>query len=125
MKPFLFLIVSLGLILITGCAATKDPDAGLFDAFHPGGPVYKSVEIVAERPAPTEPPFGTYFETESKPPAALTDPYLIRGYWAWKRNDWEWINSRWVQRPRPGLIWINARSYATGPRTFWQSGYWQ
>ena len=125
MKSFFFVSVLFCLLVASGCSAIKEPDSGVFDAFHPGGPVYKPQEVVAERPAPSEPPFGTYFETDSKPPATFTDPYQIRGYWAWKRNDWEWINARWVQRPRPGLIWINARSYSSGPRTFWQTGYWQ
>jgi len=124
MKNNSCLVLITCLTLLGGCASV--PETGEFGPLRPGGPFYQPQEIIVEKPMPTEPPFGTYFEGEEKaPPASFSDPYFIRGYWGWKNNDWEWITGRWVQRPRPGLLWINARSYSTGPVVYWQTGYWE
>ncbi len=116
------LIVS-GLALLGGCSPLSDSGKP-HGPFHPGGEVYQPQEFVAEKPEPAEPPFGTYFEDTKESPPKMADPYWIRGYWAWKNDDWEWINGRWVERPRPGLLWINPQSYLAG-RIYWRSGYWQ
>jgi hypothetical protein len=130
MKPvniFSLPVMAACLALLAGCANLFDSEKpGVFGPYSPGGPVYQPQELVADKPMPSEPPFGTYFEDADKSaPASFADPYWIRGYWAWKNNDWEWIPARWVERPRPGLLWINAHSSDIGSRTFWQTGYWQ
>jgi len=120
------LLATLGLALVGGCAGSADSGrVAQFDAFHPGGPVYQPQEIVAEKPLPAEAPYGTFFEESKAVPAHSVNPYWIRGYWAWKNGDWEWIPACWVECPRPGLIWINARAYTSGPHTYWQTGYWE
>lgn len=112
------------LISLAGCATpSRQPVA--FGPLQPGGPVYEPRELVVEKTLPAEPPPGTYFEESKAAPPGMSDPYWIRGYWGWKDSDWEWIPGRWVERPRPGLIWINARSYSVGPRVFWVTGYWE
>ncbi len=113
-------------LLSAGCASSSHTGrVAQFDPYHPGGPVYQSQEFVADKPMPAEAPYGTYFDDTKAVPANLANPYWIRGYWAWKNKDWEWIAGRWVECPKPGLIWINARSYTSGPHTFWQTGFWQ
>lgn len=126
MRAATVLIFALGGFLLAGCTSPMRPgESGAFGPLRPGGPVYAPQEMVVEKPMPATPPFGTYFEESKAAPSGMTDPYWIRGYWGWKNSDWEWIPGRWVERPKPGLLWINARSYSVGPRVFWVTGYWE
>lgn len=113
-----------------GCSSTPpvrptDPSKQMaFDLVNPGGPVYAPRDYAVPEPPPADPPFGKYFANDQPDtPPAMRDPYWIAGHWIWKNNLWEWIEGRWVERPRPGLIWINSR-YIGGPRQIWQTGYW-
>ena len=93
---------------------------------NPGGEIYRPVEVLVSEPMPAEPPFGKYFANDQPPiPTGMADPYWIAGYWGWKEPDWEWIPGRWVERPRPGLIWINPRYTRTGGQQYWVAGYWE
>jgi hypothetical protein len=127
MRKFFFLLFLASLVLLEGCTTGADSARPtVFDAFHPGGPVYQPQEFVVEEPRPTEPPFGTYFEGTDQPaPPSFSDPYWITGYWGWKSKYWEWIPGQWVERPRPGLLWINASSITIGSHIYWKSGYWE
>jgi len=99
---------------------------GQFGPLQPGGPVFQPVEVPVTEPPPVDPPFGRYFANDQAPvPDGMKDPYWISGYWGWKRQDWDWVPGRWVERPRPGVIWINARYLATGGQQYWATGYWQ
>lgn len=98
---------------------------GVHGPLNPGGPVFHPVEVLVLDPAPTDPPFGKYFANDEAPqPPGMKDPYWISGYWGWKKDAWDWVPGRWVERPRPGVIWINARYYTTGGQQYWSAGYW-
>jgi hypothetical protein len=119
----------LALLLLAGCAQTPISHSGggkPFGPLNPGGPIFQPVEVLVAEPMPTEPPFGKYFANDQPPvPAGLANPYWIAGYYGWKEPDWEWIPGRWVERPRPGVIWINPRYYHTGGQQYWVAGYWE
>lgn len=127
MKLLLLLTLS---ALVAGCADTPpvrptDPTKQVaFDLVNPGGPIYQPRQFGVGEPPPADPPFGKFFSNDrpDNPPITFRDPYWITGYYTWKGNQWEWIAGRWVERPRPGLIWINAR-YLGNAR--WQTGYWE
>ena len=125
MRPLLVLAC----VLLAACAqnpVTQSAKPARFDALHPGGPVYQAAEILVAEPMPTEPPFGKYFANDQPSvPPGFANPYWISGYWGWKNTDWEWIPGRWVERPRPGVIWINPRYIRTGGQQYWYSGYWE
>lgn len=97
-----------------------------FGPLRPGGPVFQPVEMIVAEPRPTEPPFGKYFADDQPPvPPGIANPYWISGYWGWKEPNWEWISGRWVERPKPNVIWINPRYYTTGAQQRWVAGYWE
>lgn len=116
-------------LLLAACAQTPVPQSGKprkFDAYHPGGPIYQPREVLVFEPMPTDPPFGKYFANDQPPvPPGIANPYWISGYWAWKEPDWDWVPGQWVERPKPGVIWINPRYYQTGGQQYWVTGYWE
>jgi hypothetical protein len=122
-------ILLLGGLFLAGCALTTVPQGdrpARSGPLHPGGPVFQPVEMLVFEPSPGDPPFGKYFANDQPPvPAGLRDPYWITGYWGWKEPDWEWVAGRWVERPRPGAIWINPRYYRAGGQQYWVTGYWE
>ncbi len=119
------------MFFLGGCAAIPserptDPEKQIaFDLTHPGGPNFQPREYAVTEAPPADPPFGKFFSNDRPDnPPPMHDPYWITGGYAWTGNQWEWIEGRWVERPRPGLIWINAR-YVGGSPQIWQTGYWQ
>jgi hypothetical protein len=122
-------LVLLLCLVLAGCSETPIPrgnQAAKSGPLHPGGPVFRPTEILVFEPSPGDPPFGKYFANDQPPiPPGLKDPYWIAGYWGWKEPDWEWVPGRWVERPRPGVIWINPRYYQTGGQQYWVTGYWE
>ncbi len=122
-------LACLSCLLLAACAQTPVAFTGKskpFGPLNPGGPVFQPTEMLVSEPPPADPPFGRYFANDRAPvPKGMKDPYWISGYWAWKDPYWEWVHGRWVERPRPGLIWINARHYSTGSRHYWVTGYWE
>jgi hypothetical protein len=121
-----FLLAGLHFI---GCVQTPvihTSKPGAYGPLQPGGPVYGPVEFLVSDPPPVDPPFGRYFANDQPPvPPAVGNPYWISGYWGWKKDAWEWVPGRWVERPRPGVIWMNARYYRTGGQQYWVAGYWE
>jgi hypothetical protein len=119
----------LAVLILAGCVQTPvvhTNKRGEFGPLQPGGPVFQPREFLVTEPSPGDPPFGKYFANDQAPvPQGLTDPYWISGYWGWKHPDWEWVPGRWVERPRPGVIWINPRYYSTGGQQYWVAGYWE
>ncbi len=126
-----FALLLAGLVFLAGCAShpvrpTDPAGQEAFDALHPGGPVFAPREYVVEFPMPAETPFGKYFANDQKRlPPNLKDPYWINGQWVWLRTDWDWVQGRWVERPRPGAIWINGHTIQSAGRTYWVTGYWE
>jgi hypothetical protein len=123
-----FLPLLAGLFL-AACAQTPvvyKNKPGEFGPLSPGGPVFQPVEVLVSEPAPADPPIGNYFANDRAPqPAGMKDPYWVTGYWGWRKDSWDWVPGRWVERPRPGVIWINARYYTTGGQQYWVAGYWE
>lgn len=127
MKNAFFVFTGASLILLAGCATgSKSSRPVVFDGLHPGGPVYRPQEFVVPTPRPTEDPYGTYFEGTDEPaPPEFADPYWVNGYWGWTGRDWEWVRGTWVDRPKPGLLWIHAAALTIGAHTYWKTGYWE
>ncbi|HVU36288.1 MAG TPA: YXWGXW repeat-containing protein [Opitutaceae bacterium] len=82
-------------------------------------------------PSPAQPPV---IVVNQPPPAPLQDSMSpqpssqdvwIKGYWAWRDNQQQWVPGHWEVPPHPGATWIPARWEQRGSDYVFIDGYWQ
>lgn len=73
--------------------------------------------------APPTAPQTTVVATRPSRPG---DDYVwVEGYWAWRNERYEWVESHWQQPPRSNAVWVAPRweRRSDGKYTFYE-GYW-
>jgi hypothetical protein len=108
-----------------GRVVPPDPiGRALVNALDPAVPVYQPREYFVSSDYPNDYPTVRY-EPRPVVPIGYTDPVWVNGYWGWGGSNWVWVPGRWVQRPRPNVVWTDDQYYVRDDRRYWRSGYWQ
>jgi hypothetical protein len=121
-KPVVLL--STGLLLLTGCVVGEAPS-------QPPPPVVAPPPPVAVEPL--GPPLGTDVVVVGPPPPVYQERMTVSpgvGFvwipgWVWGRGSWVWAGGRWARPPRPDLRWVAPRYVYRGGRHLFIHGGWR
>jgi WXXGXW repeat (2 copies) len=120
-------LTAFALALLSGCVdqygrvVPPDPiGRAIVNALDPAVPVYETRQYAVTSDIPP-----VRYERRPVAPVTYADPVWVDGYWGWGERDWVWVPGRWVQRPRPNMVWRDGRYYTrVDGRRYWNSGYW-
>lgn len=120
-------VFALSLLGLTACVeyGVVRPGPAVVDVLDPSQPVYTSRQFVVATPMPSSPPVGFFQGPRPIAPVGFARPYWVGGYYGWRNNSWQWAPGRWVNRPRANVVWVSGRSFNSGNRHMWRSGYWR
>jgi len=115
-------ILSTGLLLLTGCVIGEGP-------YQPAPP--EAAPVGTEQPGP---PPGTEVVVVGPPPPVYQESITVSpgvgfvwipGVWVWGRGGWVWEGGRWARPPRPGMRWVAARYVFRRGRHLFIHGGWR